>query len=113
MSFMETLRLRAEMVREWRRWAHRIASAARAVLPGAEIYAFGSAVEGRLTGGSDVDLLVISEDLPDKALGRCSLKVKMEDLAGLPSYHPFEIHLVTPKEAERYLRRIRDKMEKL
>ena len=113
MSFMDTLRLRARMVRGWRRWAQRIASAVERVLPGAEVYVFGSAVEGGLTGGSDIDLLVIAENLPDKALERASIKVRIEDEARLPAYHPFEIHLATPEEAEQYLRRANGKVERL
>lgn len=105
MSFMDTLRSRAKIVKEWTAWTPKIAEAAKKNLPEAEVYAFGSIVRGDNTGGSDIDILVVSEKVPKKALKRAELKVKMEDAAKLPLPHPFEIHLVTPEEADRYLRK--------
>ena len=58
----EILRSRLELVRlarQWRYWSRRIAEAAREVLGECEVYVFGSIVEGRATGGSDVDILIV------------------------------------------------------
>jgi len=91
-----------EMLRNWKEYGHKIAEAASKVLGECEVFAFGSVVEGRATGGSDVDIIVVSRHLPRGERGR--LKALMEEMAGLPPFHPFEIHLVTPKEAEWYWR---------
>ncbi|MEM1509148.1 MAG: nucleotidyltransferase domain-containing protein [Thermofilaceae archaeon] len=76
-SYVDILIKRAEMVRNWREYAARIAEVARAVLPGASVYVFGSVVRGEHTGGSDVDILVLSESLPRSGLERA--KIKGED----------------------------------
>ena len=47
MSFMDTLRRRAEMVRSWRRWTEKIAEAVEEVVPEAEVHVFGSVVSGK------------------------------------------------------------------
>jgi len=89
-----------ELAREWEFWSRRIAEAARELLGPCEVYVFGSAVKGLSTGASDVDILIISDQLPKKCRDRGNLKANMEERAGLPLYHPFEIHLVTSREVE-------------
>ncbi|MEM0494353.1 MAG: nucleotidyltransferase domain-containing protein [Thermofilum sp.] len=109
--YVDILLKRAEMVRNWRVYAARVAEAARAVLPGARVYVFGSVVRGECTGGSDVDVLVISGSLPRSGLERAKVKVKIEELAGLPPYHPFEIHLADEEEGGWYLSRVGELVE--
>ena len=105
MSHMDLQRARATMVREWRAWAERVAEAARKTLPNAEIYVLGSAVRGDYTGGSDVDILVVSDAVPKGLLQRAETKSLMEEEAGLPSPNPIEIHLAKHSEAQNYLSR--------
>jgi len=88
-----------EMVREWRSYAKRIADAARTLLGPCEVYVFGSVARGLATGASDVDLLIVCSQLPKGCRGRGELKARIEEAAGLPLYHPFEIHLATDEEA--------------
>jgi len=102
---MDTFRARAALVKDWRRWATAVADAAKEVLPAPEVYVFGSVVTGRAVDGSDVDILVVETTLPKSSRERASLKVRIEEKARLPAYHPFEIHLVTKDEAEGYFAR--------
>ncbi len=95
------------MLREWERWVERIAEAASRVLGGCEVYVFGSVVEGRATGGSDVDILIVSPRRMNSNFERWRLIALLEEEAGLPPYHPFEIHLVSRDEAGFYFRHIR------
>jgi len=99
--FRSRLRMQ-EMLGNWKEYGHKIAEAASQVLGECEVFAFGSVVEGKATGGSDVDIIVVSRHLPRD--GRSRLKALIEEGAGLPPFHPFEIHLVTPEEAEWYRR---------
>jgi predicted nucleotidyltransferase len=92
-------------VREWKSRVPIIAREFYEVLPDAKVYVFGSAVRGDITAGSDVDILVVSDRLAGGALARARLKVRAEERAGLPEYHPFEIHLVTQSEARPFIRR--------
>ena len=88
------------LARNWRFWCDSIAKAAAAILGPCETYVFGSAAKGHLTGGSDVDILIVAEKLPNDFKLRGNLKAEIERVAKLPLYHPFEIHLVTRREAE-------------
>ncbi|GBC69066.1 hypothetical protein HRbin01_00757 [archaeon HR01] len=105
MSFMDTVRKRAEIVRSWREHVYGVAKAVKELLPDAEIYVFGSAVAGDLIASSDIDILVVSEKIPGGLFEIGRVKVEIEKKAGLPYYHPFEFHLVKPGESEEYLRR--------
>ena len=103
---------RLKMLREWRRWAEKLAREFKHILGEVEVYAFGSAVEGRMMGGSDVDILVVSEKAPERLLERSDLVAAVEERLQLPLYHPFEVHLVNRREAEFYWRHIK-KFEKI
>jgi predicted nucleotidyltransferase len=105
---MDTARKRAALARDWRTRVPGIAQAFHDLLPDAEVYLIGSAVRGNMVGGSDVDLLVISDRVPKGALDRSKLKVEVEDMAGLPDYHPFQFHLVTRGEARPFLSKARN-----
>jgi len=105
MSLTSFSKRRAEMVEEWRSWTSRVAKAAEDVLADAEVYVFGSVVRGDYTGGSDVDILVVSNRVPEGLGGRAKIRSKIEDKAKLPTSHPFEIHIATPEEAKIYLRK--------
>jgi len=93
------LKLR-ELAKEWPRWSERIAEAAEEILGPCEAYVFGSTVKGTATGASDVDILIISDRIPASNRGRGMLKAEIEEKAGLPLYHPFQIHLATREEAQ-------------
>jgi predicted nucleotidyltransferase len=99
LSLLEArLRLK-ELARDWRFYSKRVAEAARMLIGPCEVYVFGSIVRGQATGASDVDILIVSNRLPKDCKSRGDLKAKMEEEAGLPLYHPFEIHLATDEEA--------------
>lgn len=96
------------MVREWKRYVADIAQAAHKILSDAAVYVFGSVVKSEATGGSDVDVLIVSKYVPASGIERAKLLLKIEEGAGLPSYHPFEIHLVNTEEAEWYFRKVKE-----
>ncbi len=103
-AFMEAALRRAKMLREWRTWVQHIARITREILPDAQVYVTGSTVRGDQVGGSDVDVLIISQNIPEKAIEKAKIKAVIEEKLNLPPYHPFEIHLLTPKEAQPYLK---------
>lgn len=93
------------MLKHWREWSDRIAKAARIVLPESEVYVMGSVVRGDFTGGSDIDILVVTERALDGSLKRAELKSRIEDEANLPVANKIEIHLVGKDVAANYLKR--------
>jgi len=113
MSHMDLQRSRAAMLKEWRAWAERVASAAEKTLPGLEVYVMGSVVRGDYTGGSDIDILITSDALPEGLLKRAEIKSSIEEAANLPPTHPIQIHLTKRSEANNYIRRARSDIIKL
>ena len=87
---------------KWREYLGVLVEAVRAVSgEGAEVYVFGSAVEGRLTVDSDVDVAVVLRELPKTSREKSRLLSRlwraMEE-GGVPWWYPFEIHLLTKEE---------------
>jgi len=106
---LEILRYRiqqAKLLEQWEEWSKKIAGAARKVLGECKVFVFGSVIEGKATGGSDVDILIICRNLPKSRKKRAELIAKIEEEAGLPLYHPYEIHLVNEEESKWYFRYI-------
>ena len=66
-----------------------------------EVFLFGSFVEGKHTMASDIDVLIISDNIKDRN------KVLLEINRALGIFHPFELHLITKKEFEWYKRFIK------
>lgn len=109
--YVDILIERSEMVKKWDGYATRIAIAVKSILPDARIYIFGSVLKGEAVGGSDVDILIASSNMPKSNVERAGIKVRIEDAANLPPYHPFELHLVDEQEMEWYVRRVKDLKE--
>ena len=100
-NLLSLLKARIEinkLASEWRYWSEAIAKAAREVIGSCKVSVFGSVVEGHATGGSDVDVLIVADQLPKSFRERGNLKAEIEVKACLPLYHPFEMHLATSEE---------------
>ncbi len=95
-----------KLLKEWEKWSKKIEKAAKKILGDCRVVIFGSVIEGKATGGSDVDILIVIKHLPRDGKKRAEIISKIEDEAGLPLYHPYEIHLVNEEEAKWYLRHI-------
>jgi len=95
----------ADMLKEWRMWAEKVARATERILPKSEVYVLGSVLGGDYTGGSDIDILIVSEMIPDSLLKRAEIKSSIEEEANLPLIHKMQIHLTKREEAELYVRR--------
>lgn len=96
-----------KMVEKWREYVSKIAKACKEILGECEIYVFGSVAENKWTGGSDVDILIISNNTPSTSKEKAKIIATIEEKTNLPITHPFEIHLVTRKEAEWYWKHIK------
>jgi len=70
-----------------------------------EVLLFGSVVEGQCTMASDIDLVIISDEIPSGLDERAKLLNRINDALG--QYHPFELHLITTKEFQWYKRFIK------
>ena len=67
-----------------------------------EVGVFGSVLEDEHTMASDIDVLIISDDVPKGLDDRAKILSRINKMLGY--FHPFELHLVTKKESEWYKR---------
>jgi len=70
-----------------------------------EVYLFGSSLEGKaIPGKSDIDLLVVSREVPGGAREQSLLKVKVWNRIGDP-WVPLEIHFASEAVFEGWYKR--------
>ncbi|MFO7966027.1 MAG: nucleotidyltransferase domain-containing protein [Archaeoglobaceae archaeon] len=104
MSFFDTVAQTAEEERKYfenyMEYAKLIRELAEDLLGNAEVYVFGSIVEGKSTPASDIDILVVSENTPKRQSERA--KIVGEIIKAIDVFAPFEIHLINYKELEWY-----------
>ena len=84
-----------------------IARAIKVAEPRCEVYLVGGAAENRLTVASDIDILVV---LPTEPSFEEAIELRERiwselERAGIPSYVPIEIHVVSKESLDRYARR--------
>jgi len=97
--------IQAERLREllkWREYIPHLVEAVKRVLgEEARVYIVGSAVEGRLTVDSDIDVLVVVKQTPRSGLERARVideLWRLMESKGVPWWYPFEIQLLTEEE---------------
>jgi len=83
-------------------YASLIKTLASNLLGEVEVYVFGSIVEGKHTPASDIDIIVVSRNMPEKQGERA--RIRGEILKQIDVFAPFEIHLANPREFEWYKR---------
>ena len=71
----------------------------QARFPDAEVYVFGSVVEGRYTAASDIDLLVVTKHAPKRLREKIDVILWLEDELGLPP-GIIDLHIVAPGSEE-------------
>ena len=86
--------------KRYRDYAKMIKEVAIKELKDARVFVFGSVIEGKHTPSSDIDVLVVSPNMPKSMEERAKIRAKMLRRVGVIA--PFEIHLVNPKEFEWY-----------
>lgn len=81
------------MLGNWDKLSHAIAYILKEVVPDVEVYAFGSVLEGRVTGTSDLDLLIaIPDDLNERET-HVLLSRMLEDKLGSAAFM-IDLHVV-------------------
>jgi len=90
-----------EMIKNHRKYLKIINKNIKLVLRESQIYLFGSILEGNLVAASDIDILIIA-DIPKSHLKRAEIVATIEEKSGLPLSHPFEFHLLTQKEFDKW-----------
>jgi len=86
-----------DMIKNHKKYLKIINKNIKLALKDAQIYLFGSILEGNLVAASDIDILIIA-DVPKKHLKRAEIIANIEEKSGLPLSHPFEFQLLTQEE---------------
>jgi len=110
---IEDGRKRYLMIKNYRKYLPAIKRACEEVFGQCELYVFGSVLTGRFTAGSDVDLLIKVKNAPKSLRERAEVEVRIEELAKLPYYHPFEFHIVDEAGFRRYVELLKVKPVKV
>jgi len=90
---------RYKLLKRWREIASRVAEKIRERFPDAEVYVFGSVVEGQYTAASDIDILVVTRHAPRKLREKADIVLWLEEELGLPP-SLLDLHIVAPGTEE-------------
>lgn len=101
-AVVEISKERRKYFQNYKRYAKLIKGAVN--LEDVEVIVFGSILKDEYTMASDIDVLIISDNIPKGLNERAKMLCKINDVLGY--LHPFELHLVTKKESEWYKRLI-------
>jgi len=93
---------RADSLKNPMQVSHKVKQIASKHDKDAQVYLFGSAAEGKTTGLSDIDIMIISKDRS------MEYKIKVEVYKEVDA--PVEIHYITEEEYERWYKRFVGKM---
>jgi len=86
-----------DFLRNFREVAKLVKDIVKRIDPGAEVYVFGSVVTGKYTAASDIDMLVIINDISKK------YEIIVEVYRNIEA--PIELHVITRQQFERWYRR--------
>lgn len=92
---------RKEMHDNHKKYLNRIYTATQETIERFDIYLFGSLLEGKTVTASDIDILIVS-DIERSHMKRAELIAEIEEKAGLPLSHPFEIHLIDQDQYKKW-----------
>ncbi|MGC9779522.1 MAG: nucleotidyltransferase domain-containing protein [Candidatus Heimdallarchaeota archaeon] len=94
---------RYKLIKKYKQYLEPIKSACLQLLPKAKIFLFGSALSGKLVAASDIDILIVTEREFKNQRERASIILRIEDKVSLPFVHPFEFHLMSTPEYNRFI----------
>ena len=88
------------LLKEWKNVLREVIRVVKTLYPNSEVYLAGGAAEGRLTVLSDIDVLVVFDELPsDRADILAKLWEVLEER--IPIYYPIQIHVLERSELGR------------
>ncbi|MBS7607434.1 MAG: nucleotidyltransferase domain-containing protein [Candidatus Bathyarchaeia archaeon] len=107
---IEHARVRKSYLENITEYLRKIKDVCRAFDPKCRLIVFGSYVRGDMKPDSDIDVLLITDQAPD-APYRGRLRAAIARNIGLVT--PFEIHIVSSEEYERWYRKFIDAQQEI
>mgnify|MGYP001774323009 CR=1 FL=1 len=106
---LEEARERKEYFDNYLTYVREIKNRAEKILKEVKVFVFGSVVHGDYTPMSDIDILIVSNDVPENIIEQARIKVLLTE-----GFKPgiFQIHLVKPDDYEKWYKNfIKDKIQ--
>ena len=95
-----------EALWKYREVAEKVKEAARKIASDAKVYVFGSALTGRYTAASDIDILIVADIGKEEV---ALLKAEIYKTVDAP----VEIHVATQEQFEKWYKRFIDRLEEI
>lgn len=105
--YLEFGREKLEQLKSYRSIAKKVKEIIQKRLGKVEMYVFGSTVEGEPTASSDIDILIIVDNVKRDEIYR--IKAEVYELIKAP----LELHIVSKMEFENWYKRFINKLEKI
>ena len=98
-----------EYLSKYREVAKRVKEVVKTDYKDAKVYVFGSTIKGRFTAASDIDILIVCDEINKD--GAEHLKVKV--LRSLGYSVPLQIHLATTRELKEWYLKFVEEIEEV
>jgi predicted nucleotidyltransferase len=90
--------------KNWRFYLKRIKREAKKILgKKTKVFLFGSFVKGNFRPESDIDVLIVSENLPENFNEIAKIMTKIKSKVGI--FSPFQLHFAKPEEFESWYKK--------
>lgn len=98
---------RLEQLKNYKIVAREVKNIVRKLLGEVDVYVFGSVLEGKITASSDIDILIIVNDVSREEI--CRIKTIIYQSIDAP----IELHIVSSREFENWYKRFISRIEKI
>ena len=105
--YMNYGRKRLEQLKNYRQIAQKVKEIVQKRLGNIEVYVFGSVIENKATASSDIDLLIITENIDKEEAQKLKASI-MESIDA-----PIELHITSKSSFENWYKKFITKMEKI
>ncbi|RKY32447.1 MAG: DNA polymerase subunit beta [Candidatus Omnitrophota bacterium] len=97
---LETFERKRKYFENYKYYCNKIKEIGKKILKDVKVLVFGSIVKNKHTPDSDIDVLIISDNLPENWEER--EKIRTEIKSKIDPFSPFQIHLSTREEFENW-----------
>jgi hypothetical protein len=105
--YLEFGREKLKQLKNYRDIAKKVKEMVQERLGKADVYVFGSLIESEPTASSDIDILVVADNISHDEIYKLKAKV-YESIEA-----PIELHIVSTREFENWYKRFINKLEKI
>ena len=104
---------RYKIIKKYKQYLEPIKQTCLELLPAVKVYLFGSVLRGELVAASDIDILILTEREFNNQMERALVILEIEDIVGLPFVHPFEFHLMSKEEYNKFVNTTKTQLEEI